>query len=553
MQKRKTVAVYTPYLQGFYFGEIVAQLQQFCFLKGYAFSVIKTNSFGEFNSTVHLDHIDYVVILRNAIHSALAQIIKSMGKPTLSIAYDYFPLNIPMVTCDNALGVELAFNHLIKEGHQQFAFVGDLSQYDIRKRYEAFCEQHQINQFTLDEKNIFSVKDSLFSGGYAAARQFHQNNSQATGIICGAGLTSIGFAQQLQHLRGDISGYELVGFDAISLVPVTHPDMTMIDQNFHQLAYKALDVLQAIDAGEKVERHYFIEPKLITAKTNFLQAEDAFLANSTEIAELHNANYMKSVMSNLYEWPKAIVESNLEHLMILAPLFEKYLSNACYGKTAMSKDGKEFIKITQTFGLLETKQISPKETASITLASQYPAPCAGVKNDDLDTSVHLPIIKNGKILSLLSVYGSAQKRQKISSFSAFCTYLDIIGLRLSNQLQALTTETLPTNTTATPQGLIHWNSTNGGTFWDDNALHLLGLTSDLEKNIYRHMDIIDRVSAADESTLRELLIESKNHECCCEIQLKHKNKHYLKYNLISQPNTESTGLNLRIMLSDTGG
>ena len=157
MAKCKTIGVYTPYLQGFYFGELVSQLQQYSFLKGYNFTVIKTGSFGSFKSTVHSAHIDYAVILRNAVHNDLAQHLLNEGKSVVSIAYDYFPLAIPMVTSDNELGTELAFNHLIQKGHRELAFVGDLSQYDIRKRYEAFCDQCEINQFELNDKNKNSI------------------------------------------------------------------------------------------------------------------------------------------------------------------------------------------------------------------------------------------------------------------------------------------------------------------------------------------------------------------------------------------------------------
>jgi PAS domain-containing protein len=124
---------------------------------------------------------------------------------------------------------------------------------------------------------------------------------------------------------------------------------------------------------------------------------------------------------------------------------------------------------------------------------------------------------------------------------------------MSNALNPCPTEISTTNNTTALQGLITWKITGGATQWDDNALNLLGLSSELEKNIYRNMDITDRVNPTDEAALRELLLESKDHECCIEIQLKHKHKHYLGYNLISQKNKDGQFINLHITLSDTGG
>lgn len=275
MDHRKTVGVYTPFLQGFYFGELISQLQQYCFIKGYDFTVIKTDSLGAFSSSLHSDHIDFVIILRNAIHNDLAKSLLEKGKRIISIAYDYFPLSIPMIRSDNELGIELAFNHLLKNGHRNIAFVGDLSQYDIRKRYEAFCDQHEINNIELKDNNIFVVQDTLFSGGYQAAQQFIGRNCTATGIICGASLTSIGFAQQMNNLSNNNKTHEIIGFDAISLIPVTQPGLAMVDQNLHLIAYKALTTLEAMEQGEDFEQGTLDE--IAADKTLKLKIKKQFL------------------------------------------------------------------------------------------------------------------------------------------------------------------------------------------------------------------------------------------------------------------------------------
>lgn len=531
---KKTLGVYTPYLQGFYFGELISQLQQYCFLKGYAFTVIKTDSFGTFSSTVHSDHIDFVVILRNAIHNQLAEHLVNAGKPVASIAYDYFPLAIPMVTSDNELGMELAFNHLIQQGHRTLAFVGDLSQFDIRKRYESFCDQHEMNGFELADDHIFIVNDTMFSGGFQAANEYITRNSQATGIICGASLTSIGFAKQLQNLQAadhKHSATGIVGFDAISLVPITQPNMAMIDQNLHLMAYKTIGILETLSQNKTFERHNFIEPKIITPTTDFMQAEDAFLATSTEIAELHNANYMKSIISNLYEWPKTIAQSNLDSLMTLAPMFEKYMQKACYGRIAISKDGREYIKIHKKFSPLKVTKLPPKDTSTLSISAQYPAPCADVFDSDIDTSVHTPIFRDNRLWSVLSIYGSSKKNKVPSSFSGFCAYLDSITTQLTLDIlsKKSTHTTQPRNEDnqdAAIAGKIQWNADTGETFWDKNALSSLGLTSELEQNIYKNLDLTDRIHPDDDNLLREHLINAKETEFHIEIRLKHKNKSY---------------------------
>ena len=63
-----------------------------------------------------------------------------------------------MVCSDNRQGVKLAFEHLVAQGHSRIAFIGDLTQYDLRKRYEAYCEEHGRHHLPLDEELSFLPK-----------------------------------------------------------------------------------------------------------------------------------------------------------------------------------------------------------------------------------------------------------------------------------------------------------------------------------------------------------------------------------------------------------
>lgn len=538
---RKTIGVYTPYLQGFYFGELVIQIQQYCHLKGYNFTVIKTDGFGAYTSDLHTEHLDAIIILRNAIHAELAAKLVARGKPVVSIAYDYFPLNIPVITCDNDLGVELAFNHLLSKGHRKFVFVGDLSQYDIRKRFEAFCDQHEINQLPIEDDNLITVRDTLFSGGHEAAVRFHEGHFEATGIVCGASLTSIGFSKQITNLRGDISDLSIVGFDAISLVPICEPSLAMVDQNLHLIAFKAISVLESIESGDNNDRKHLVEPKLITPATDFMQAENAFLATSTEMEELHNANYMKSIISNLYEWPKSIAESNLDSLMTISPLFENHLKKACYGRVAISKDNQEYVKTIKIFTANRTQKIDAADKKSISPAAQYPNEAVKI-SPFLTSSVHLPITHNGRIWSVLSAFGSLERNGKPASFSAFCVYLDDIATHLQmKMLREQGTSILEPehrDSQAVKHGLVTWHSDVNETHWDDAALAALGFVSELEKNIYRHMDISDRAHSDDEAVLSQLLVKPEGEALITEIRFKHRNKHYITCEVYTEKDSE---------------
>lgn len=80
------IAVFSPYLQGFYLGEIVDQIRQLCSINHYKFTAIRTDSLATFDIPLGVSHFTGVIILKNAISPALADRILTMGIPVVSIA-----------------------------------------------------------------------------------------------------------------------------------------------------------------------------------------------------------------------------------------------------------------------------------------------------------------------------------------------------------------------------------------------------------------------------------------------------------------------------------
>ena len=144
-----TVGLYTPYLQGFYIGELVNQIRQLCFVKGYRLVVIRTGGYGKFQSALQLDQIDCAIFIRNSVSAEFADTL-FVAKPCVAIAYDFFPLAIPVVASDHEFGIGFCIAHLAKcldqkvralffhqAAHEQDA-LGTTAQVD-RPRHEMGC------------------------------------------------------------------------------------------------------------------------------------------------------------------------------------------------------------------------------------------------------------------------------------------------------------------------------------------------------------------------------------------------------------------------------
>jgi DNA-binding LacI/PurR family transcriptional regulator len=539
---RPSLGVYSPYLQGFYFGELIGQIQQLCMIKGWDFHLIQTGGFAEYQCEILTSKLDFAVILRNAVHPELAEKLAKKCKAVVAIAYDYFPLDIPIASCDNELGVELAVNHLLSQGHNEFAYIGDLSQFDMRKRYEGFCEQLAINSIEVKEDNIFPVDNSLFSGGYDAAEEFIRRRCKAKAVVVGSGLTAIGFLNRLREFDEGLSdSISTVYFDALTVRPINFDHCAVVDQNLYLLAFRALATLEAKANGSEFNFHDEVEPKLIGPDSQYHSLDEAFLATSVEMSELHDPCYMKSLLNNFYEWPKHISESGLDMIMILAPLFPQYMQKAVLARMVHTEKG-EFAKVTKVMTPSEAVDIDVRNRDSLCKTADYCPNLGSITPMDYSLSVHVPIKKRGESWGVLSIFGSNKPRKQSSSMVGLCGYLSSVVEYYSVNKFGVDERPIAQSSQEPAknqlEGEIIWNVSENIVEWSDEALQLLGLNTPLEKNIYRNMDLTDRQHADDKPGLRNILsTEDKN--ITFGVRLKHKDKSYISFDFRCEKDNEA--------------
>lgn len=530
-----TIGVYTPFLQGFYIGELVNQIRQLCFVKGYRLVLIRTGGYGKFQSGLQLEQIDCAIFIRNAVSTEFADSLISSGKPCVAIAYDYFPLTVPVVSSDNEFGISLAMDHLLKAGHNKIAFVGDLSQYDLRKRYEYYCEAHDQYQLPLKEHYLFAVGDTQFSGGRQAARQFIDSDCDATGIIFGAGLTGIGFLQYLHQTRPDLSGrIEGVCFDALSLIPVFTPELASIDQNLNLIAYRAINVLETQLTHKEIAHPILIEPKLTRVSQDGETHADAFIATCVDFPDFQNANYVKALLANMHEWPREIAASALDQIMSVAPLFERFMGLAFLSRHFIDNNQKAWIKQIKSFLAEGVVKTDLSDSSSLCREEKFPpASVRRILHAKYDFQLHVPIQLNGKTWGFLSTVGHTAAQTPAASFLAFGGYIEAIVRLFEQDLEIKTlqkkiadTQTSAPSPEITPdrEAVITWKFDEGLTVWSEKALQKLGFQSAMELNIYSNMDITDRIHKDDLPHIRNCVSQSKGDKSSFHAQLRYKMK-----------------------------
>lgn len=528
-----TIGVYTPYLQGFYIGELVNQIRQLCFVKGYRLVVIRTGGLGKFQSALQLDQIDCAIFIRNAVSVEFVEKLRSSGKPCVAIAYDYFPLAVPVVSSDNQFGIGLAMGHLLKAGHNKIAFVGDLSLYDLRKRYEYYCEAHDQYQLPLNEQYLFTISDAQCNSGHQTAQQFIDRKCDATGIIFGAGLTGIAFLQHIRQVRPDLSTrLQGVCFDALSLIPVFTPELTSVDQNLNLIAYRAINVLEAQVARQEVPHHIQVEPKL-TYLTEKSDAGFTFIATCIDLPELHNSNYMKALMANMHEWPREIVASGLDQIMCIAPLFERFMDMVFLSRHFIDNNQRAWIKQIKTFLAEGVVKTDLSDSSSLCHEEKFPpASVRKILHPKYDFQLHMPIQVNGKLWGFLSTLGHTAAPTAAASFFGFGGYIETIVRLFEQDLEIKTLQkkvagqTAGTSQEISPDrdAVITWSFEEGLTVWSEKALQKLGFQSAMEFNIYSNMDITDRIHKDDLLRIRDQVSQCRNNKNGFHTQLRYKMK-----------------------------
>lgn len=434
---KQHIAVFSPYLQGFYLGEIVDQIRQLCSINNYKFTAIRTDGLATFDIPLGVSHFTGVIILKNAISPALADRILTMGIPVVSIAYDYYPLEIPVVGCDNEQAVALAYNYLKELGHNQIAYVGDFSQYDLRKRFEYFgnlCDQDSNSNSDVD--TFYPVDNSLYRGGLNAAKAFLKRGDTSTAVICGAGLTAIGFYEKINKSNRKI---DVVGFDATSITPIYAPNIVAVDQNLHLIAHKALAVIKNIQQQEEVQREELVPARLILPNENKGATLNDYMVTCTEKNIFANPNYAKALITNNYEWTKQIIDSNLDELMSIYPVFRDFMQAGLLCRTKPGANNETQLIATRAYTESETINLVSMDPPLSFSADTYPVEkhnshifIEGMIN------THFPITVGGKSWGVLSFSGPANLAQTNCSYMGFTSYVDTITQNLANVLLAKT-------------------------------------------------------------------------------------------------------------------
>ncbi|SHL11290.1 LacI family DNA-binding transcriptional regulator [Actinacidiphila paucisporea] len=165
-------------------------------------------------------------------------------------------LDFPRVSCDDAVAVEQAMNHLMSLGHRRIALVlGPPDHVPSRRKLAA---ARRVDPSVTVEHALFTLE-----GGQAAASRLLARG--ITAFICASDLLALGTIRAARRRRLSVpEDVSVIGYDDSSLMNCTEPPLTTVRQPIEAMGRAAVDLLAGEISGASVDHdELFFEPELV--------------------------------------------------------------------------------------------------------------------------------------------------------------------------------------------------------------------------------------------------------------------------------------------------
>ncbi|MEW9702028.1 EAL domain-containing protein [Paenibacillus sp. SI8] len=328
--KTVRIAVYTPHIDGEYFGKILAAISKEIQHKKAQLTVIQTQLKHPFDkpieTSVFVNHCDACILILDGASESTLHAMEQLGKPIVSIANAISNSNSHSVVVDNRAGAKEAVLHLIDHGHTEIAFVGMVKQYDQMERYEAYKEALSERNLAFHPDLVCLVSDNMQQGGIDGVQLLAERRQSFTAAVAATDRNAIGFIsawrERNPHAAKDIA---VVGFDDIEQASYDDIALTTVKQSHTDLAIAACSTLFDMLEGRMPKEPRTLVPTQLIIRascgcTQPVRALNESLLRSQQIAEELSASLRKMEFSN-YELIQGLIRVTSDEEIELSNLF----------------------------------------------------------------------------------------------------------------------------------------------------------------------------------------------------------------------------------------
>jgi DNA-binding LacI/PurR family transcriptional regulator len=183
--------------------------------------------------------------------------------PTVLVSAPVSDLAFPTVSTDDAVAIELAWNHLVQLGHRRIGLVlGPADHIPSRRKLDAARLSSERTGVPLPDAHVVHSHYNLEAGQAATARLLAAG---VTGVICASDPLALGAIRAVRRaglrVPQDVS---VVGFDDSALMNSIDPPLTTVRQPIEPMGRMVIELLVAQLSGSAVAaEEYLFEPELV--------------------------------------------------------------------------------------------------------------------------------------------------------------------------------------------------------------------------------------------------------------------------------------------------
>lgn len=196
--------------------------------------------------------------------ASLPALVKSWGIPLVVMVRTLGSGRYDYAGSDNARGVSLATEHLLRAGHRRIAFLGGRTGPVMAQRLQGYRQALEQAGIGFDEALLFPAAPTR-QEGYAAMGAILAAQPPIRAAVCYNDLVAFGALAALGE-RGMKAGqdFALMGFDNVLDAAHSNPPLSTVDIRPSELGEQAAQVLLArIDEPGRPIRQYLAEPRLV--------------------------------------------------------------------------------------------------------------------------------------------------------------------------------------------------------------------------------------------------------------------------------------------------
>jgi DNA-binding LacI/PurR family transcriptional regulator/anti-anti-sigma regulatory factor len=281
MSRLAPLGFIAPLLDGFYFGGVLAGVQQTAYQSGRHVIAIQGTPEALCRSRLAFDRVCGWVVLLNV--DGVAELTR-FGRPVVAVSTCPPDFSCPVVLPDNSGGAYAAASHLIDLGHVRIGFAGNLANGDIGQRYEGYRRALADRGIPFDPALVFDIADNMESGGADAAQRITADPLPCTALVAGTDLNAIG---ALDYLRGHgvrvPQNLAITGFDDINAAQHTSPPLTTVRQRFDALGRQAATiVIEQLDGQPAPTQITHVPTELVVRRSSGLGFGFSSLASTVD-------------------------------------------------------------------------------------------------------------------------------------------------------------------------------------------------------------------------------------------------------------------------------